>query len=134
PSLPRLDLSWSRHHRDPELSLIEQTNVQRNARMSYGLGKLDLYAGYGDLSRSGFGSSRIALDQRNASTGASFHVAPTSALSIGMQYDFGYYVHGLSAAHRLHSLLHTASLGTALKTSSHATWNLGYNFRRTDTR
>ena len=132
--LPRLDLSWIRRHRGADERLPGETGVSRNARLAYGFGGLSVRGGYDDLSRDPGDPALRQMLQRSLNGGAGLTLAPASALSIAMQYDFAATRRGVASPNAERARTHGATLNGSLRQSERANWNLAYAFRRSEIR
>ena len=130
PDLPRLDLSWVRQRRDSELGAGRLSSVARTANLQYGIGSLDMHAGYGDQ-RGDLGSTGPRLaDRRHGNAGFGLHLDPLSTLSLGMQYDLSLFQTEVAYGPTNRSVSHTGALNGSLRASPHVGIELGYSVRR----
>ena len=127
PRLPRLDLSWSRRHREGGGSEADQTGTNRNAQLTYAEGALGVHAGYGDQDLSGAGQATQTLE-RNYNAGTAYMLGVPGRRSIGLAYEFTGSRRESKAVDRSES--HTATLSGQLRQSARSQWNLYYNLRR----
>lgn len=86
PQWPRLDLAWTRRHRNPDALTKEETGTSRTARMSWSNEHLNLYSGYGDQQaiRAGINAGTT---QRTTNAGGSLHLVPSSTTNMDLAYD-----------------------------------------------
>lgn len=86
PAWPRLDLAWTRRHRDGDVLTREETGTSRSARLGWTNDFLNLYGGWGDQQavRAGFDAGTT---QRTANAGGSLHLAPSRVTNVDLAYD-----------------------------------------------
>lgn len=134
PRLPRVDLSWTRRHRDPNPLAAEETGISRDARLAYEAGVLNLRASYNDLRRDQGVLVPRQIVLRNLNGGAGLHLSPVPALTLGMQYDVSASRRGAAGPNTERALTHAAILNGGLRQSEHARWDLAYAYRRSEFR
>lgn len=86
PAWPRLDVSWTRRHRDRDPISAEEMAVNRMARMSWNSELLALYGSLGDQTSERAGV-RVFGTQRTASLGGQLHFAPAREARVDLSYD-----------------------------------------------
>jgi hypothetical protein len=87
PNLPRLDLTWTRRHRNGDLMSHAETGTTRNARLGYTRGGLTAYGQLGDQHRETEGVSTERL-QRTGNAGGTLHLAPLTDVGLDLNYEF----------------------------------------------
>jgi hypothetical protein len=124
--LPRVDLSYTRSHRNRDLLSAPETGTNRRANLAYDRGPLSLHGSYTDLARA-TPTGRGELLQRSYAAGGGLHLAPSRTSGLQLQYDFSQT--GRTARDRTRS--HSATLNGDLRASKVSSWNLFYALRRT---
>jgi hypothetical protein len=132
PGWPRLDVAWTRRHRDRDAIATEATSVQRFARMTWDRGALSLHGSLGDQRREGEVASRAGvLTQQNLSAGGSYRVAPWRATSFQLMLDLSDARNPRPGGRDLRSRSQSASLSGERRETEKLIWNLNYFLRRT---
>ncbi len=125
--LPRLDLTWTRRHREPGNGTANSTGTNRAAQLAYGVGTLAAHAGYTDQGVSGAGGP-AALLQRGYNAGAAYVLGVSGRRSLGLAYEY-------SGSERVGKLVdrsesHAVTASGVLRQSVRSQWTLNYILRR----
>ncbi len=126
PRLPRIDLSWTRHHQEADLFARPQTGTNRRASLNYDLGTLNVHGSYADQFRDDLGAGSSLL-QRSYSGGSSAHLAVGRRVGLQLQYDYAQTGRTLADQTRSHSGTVTGDLFRTRVSD----WALFYAVRRT---
>lgn len=125
PSWPRLDVAWTRRHRDRDAISADEVGVMRSARMAWSNDMLNVYGGWSDQATERAGI-RNGVTQRSASAGGSLHLVPMSTANIDLNYDLNDSRVGDPTRQNGSSRGHTAALNAGWRpgttTSASATW------------
>jgi len=125
PSWPRLDVAWTRRHRDRDAISADEVGVMRSARMGWSNDMLNLYGGWSDQATERAGI-RNGVTQRSASLGGSLHLVPLRTANVDLNYDLNDSRVGDPTRQNGSSRGHTASLNAGWRpgttTSASATW------------
>ena len=133
PAWPRLDLAWTRRHRDRDALSPEEAGVNRLARMSWSNERLNLYGSLADQKgeRSGVAS---AISQRTGAAGAALHLAPLAGSNVDLSYDLSDARVGDPRRTSGSSRAHSASLNAGWRPGGIGAWSGSWLWRRTEFR
>ena len=123
--LPRLDVSWTRRHRDADVLGRAEDGTNRRANLTYDVGALLLHGGYNDI-KSRSATQASGLLQRSVDGGGSLHLNPLRSLGLQMEYDYAQT--GRTRLDRTRN--HSATFNGDLRRSKTSSVNLFYAFRR----
>ena len=133
PSWPRLDVAWTRRHRDRDELSPEESGVTRTARMAWSTDQLNLYSSLADqhTERSGV---RAGNTQRTAAAGGALHLAPRTGANVDLAYDFTDSKVGDPLRNGGSGRGHNASLNAAYRVGGIGGWSSSWLWRRTESR
>lgn len=133
PAWPRLDLAWTRRHRDRDEISAEEVGVTRIARMSWTRDALDLHGSLGDQTSRRDGAT-AASSQRTASAGAALHLVPRAAANVDLSYDVNDARIGDPLRTSGSSRNHNAAFHAGWRPDALSTWTGNWLWRRTESR
>lgn len=133
PSWPRLDVAWTRRHRNRDEISPEESGVTRTARMAWSNDQINLYSSIGDqhTERSGVATGNT---QRTAGAGGALHLMPTPGTNLDLAYDVTDARIGDPKRNSGSSRGQTASLNAAGRTGTLTSWTGSWLWRRADSR
>ena len=133
PSWPRLDLAWTRRHRNRDEISPEEVGVTRLARMAWSNERLNLYGSLGDQhgERSGV---RSGSSQRTGAAGAALHLAPIARSNVDLSYDLTDARVGDPLRNSGSARGHAASLNAGWRPEGPGAWTGSWLWRRTESR
>ena len=130
PSLPRVDLSWQRSHRDALANSAQQSSVARTARISHAIGPVSLRAGYSDIAR---GEASVRSPYQTVwDAQAGFGVSPRPNMSFGSQYSFSSFRRGEHGAFQDRTTNQGVSVSGGYRPQAGLAVDLSYAFRHND--
>lgn len=133
PAWPRLDVAWTRRHRDRDEISAEEAGITRTARMAWSNDQLNLYSSIGDqhTERSGVNTGST---QRTASAGAALHLIPRAGANLDLSYDLNDAKVGNPARNSGSSRGHNAALNGAYRPGGLTSWAGSWLWRRNESR
>ncbi len=141
PAWPRLDVAWTRHHRDRDPISAEETGVTRMARMNWSNERLNVYGSLGGEygERAGV---RTGSSQRTSSLGGALHLAPARNANVDLNYDLNDARVGDPLRTSGSSRGHSAALNAAWRpgalssttSSTQSSWSGSWLWRRAEAR
>jgi len=133
PSWPRLDLAWTRRHRNADELSEEEAGTNRLARLSWNRSNGSLYGSLGDqvAERSGL---RQPGSQRTASAGGTLHLTPLPGGSVDLGYDLSDARVGDPSVNSGSARGHTASMNANWRQDPLTHWTASWYFRRNESR
>jgi hypothetical protein len=133
PAWPRLDLAWTRRHRNADALSEEEAGVNRLARLSWNRALGSVYGSLGDqvAERSGL---RQPGSQRTASAGGTLHLMPRPDANLDLGYDLSDARVGDPAQNAGSARGHTASMNANWRQDPLTHWSANWYFRRNESR
>lgn len=133
PSWPRLDVAWTRRHRDRDVLSADEVGVTRSARMAWNNDAINLYGGWGDqaVERAGV---RTGTAQRNLNAGAAVHLVPSTTSNLDLNYDLNDSRVGDPARSNGSSRGHNASLNAGWRPARTVNGSASWLWRRGESR
>ncbi len=133
PAWPRLDVAWTRRHRNADAISKEELGISRSARMSWANDHLNMYGGYGDQQAVRAGIS-AGTTQRTANAGGSLHLAPLRSTNIDLAYDVNDSRAGDPKRNTGSSRGHSASFNAGWRPGALVNGSASWLFRRAESR
>lgn len=133
PAWPRLDLAWTRRHRDRDPISQEELGVTRLARMSWNNERLNLYGSLGDQFTE---RARVRTNgtQRTASAGGALRLVPMPNGNVDLNYDLSDARVGDPARNSGSSRAHNAGVNAGWRLGSLQAWAGSWLWRRNEAR
>lgn len=133
PSWPRLDVAWTRRHRDRDAISADEVGIMRSARMAWSNDMVNVYGGWSDQATEHAGV-RNGVTQRSASVGGSLHLVPASTTNIDVNYDLNDSRVGDPTKQSGSARGHTAALNAGWRPSGTMSGSATWLWRRGESR
>ena len=133
PSWPRLDVAWTRRHRDRDLISADEVGIMRSARLAWSNDLLNVYSGWSDQATAQAGVSN-GITQRSANLGGSLHLVPMHNANLDLSLDANDSRAGDPHRQNGSSRGYTGSLNSAWRPNTMTTGSATWLWRRGETR
>lgn len=133
PSWPRLDLAWTRRHRNRDELSAEESGVIRTARLGWSKEQFNVYSMIGDQKNERSGAT-FGGTQRTAGAGAALRLTPSAGSNLDITYDLTDARIGDPKRNSGSSRGHNASLSGGYRPGGISSWNGSWLWRRTELR